>query len=89
MIIVQCYGHNVYIDETLVGYITKNTNDEGEIYISGHRFCKITDDGILTINREKVGYVDDGGDIYLHDRLVGEVTPQNDFRFVGSRLNGD
>jgi len=89
MNIVQCFGHNVYIDSQLVGYITENADAVGEIYISGHRFCKISDNGIITINGEKVGYVEDGGDIYLHDKLVGEVTPQNDCRFVGARLNGD
>jgi len=89
MLTVPCFGRNVYIDSRLVGYITQNPSGEGEIYISGHRFCKITDHGVISINGEKVGYVEDGGDIYLHDKLVGEITPQYDFRFFGNRLNGD
>lgn len=89
MLIVPCYGHNVYIDDNCVGYITKNKFEEGEIYISGHLFAKISDDGIITIDKEKVGYVDESEDIYLHDKLVGEVTPQYDFKFFGSKLNGD
>jgi hypothetical protein len=83
------YGHNIYIDNQLVGYISSDSDGNALLYVSGHLFARMTSDGSITINGEEVGYVDDGGDIYLHDKLVGEVDPQNDFRFKGARLNGD
>lgn len=86
---VYCYGRNVYIDDELVGYITKDQDGAGVIYISGHLFCRVSDDGVFTINGEKVGYIDDDEDIYLHDKWVGEVTPQYDLKFDGDELNGD
>ena len=89
MLIVPCYGHNIFIDDNLVGYIDGLEDGNGMLYISGHRFARISSEGIITINGEKVGYVEDGGDIYLHDKLVGSVGPSNDFLFVGKRLNGD
>jgi hypothetical protein len=83
------YGHNIYIDDELVGYVAGDRDGNADLYISGHRFAKMSSEGIITINGEKVGFVDDGGDVYLHDKLVGELDPSNDLRFKGSRLNGD
>jgi hypothetical protein len=83
------YGHNIYIDDQLVGYISGDQEGNAALFVSGHLFARMTSDGDITINKELVGYIDDGGDIYLHDKLVGEVDPRNDLRFKGSRLNGD
>jgi hypothetical protein len=83
------YGHNVYIDNVIVGYVSPDKEGNALIYISGHLFCRMTSEGDITINGEVVGYIDDGGDVYLHEKLVGEVDPSNDIRFKGNRLNGD
>lgn len=86
MIVVQCYGHNVYIDSKLVGYISELDDGDAAIYISGNKFARLTAEGLILIGGKEVGEIDDGGDVYLNNRLVGELTPQNDILLFGDKL---
>lgn len=76
MLIIDCFGHNIYIDEKLVGYIHQN-----ELIISNKKFADITDDGIISINNSEVGYIDDDGSIIINDREVGYIDGDNNFVF--------
>ncbi len=88
MIVVPCYGHNVYIDSKLVGYISELDDGDAAIYVSGNKFARLTAEGIVLISGKRVGEIDDAGDVYLNGKLVGEITPQNDIRLFSEKLNG-
>ena len=79
MLIINCFGHNIYIDKDLVGYIQENT-----LIISGRKFADITDDGIISIGEKELGYVDDDGSIIINDREVGYIDNDNNFVFYKS-----
>ena len=79
MLIINCFGHNIYIDKDLVGYIQKNT-----LIISGRKFADITDDGIISFGEKELGYVDDDGSIIINDREVGYIDNDNNFVFYKS-----
>ncbi len=79
MLIIDCFGHNIYIDKDIVGYIKDN-----ELIISGRKFADITDDGIISFGGKEVGYVDDDGSIIINDREVGYIDAQNNFVFYKS-----
>ncbi len=78
MLIIQCFNHNIYLNNKIVGYIGEN-----ELYISGAKFADITDDGIISINNKEVGYIDDLGSIIVKDREVGYIDSDNNFVFTG------
>lgn len=80
------YGHNIFIDDKLVGYISGDQDGNAILFISGRKFAQMDAEGAITMNGVEVGYIDDGGDVYLHDKYVGEVDPSNDIRFYGTRL---
>ena len=44
MLIIDCFGHNIYVDNDLIGYIQEN-----QLIISGRKFADITDDGIISL----------------------------------------
>lgn len=79
MLIINCFGHNIYIDKDLVGYIQENT-----LIISGRKFADITDDGIISFGEKELGYVDDDGSIIINDREVGYIDNDNNFVFYKS-----
>jgi hypothetical protein len=54
MLIIDCFGHNIYIEDKLVGYINEN-----ELIISGKKFADITDDGVISFGPKELGYIDD------------------------------
>ena len=54
MLIIDCFGHNIYIDKELVGYIQEN-----ELIITGRKFADITDDGIISFGTKEIGFIDD------------------------------
>jgi hypothetical protein len=84
---IGVYGHNIYIDDRLVGYISGNQQDGNAIlFISGHKFAVLTAEGEIDINAQKVGLIDNGGDVYFKKKLVGEIDSKNDLRFYGSKL---
>ena len=66
MLIIDCFNHNVYIDEKLVGYIGENV-----IYINGRKFADITDEGIISFGEKKLGFVDDDGSVIINDKEAG------------------
>lgn len=82
MLIINCFGHNIYIDDNLVGYIQAN-----ELIISGRKFADITDDGIISFGQKELGYVDDDGSIIINDREVGYIDADNNFVFFKSFAN--
>ena len=79
MLIINCFGHNIYIDDQLVGYIQEN-----ELIISGKKFADISDDGVISFGQKELGYVDDDGSIIIKDREVGYIDGNNDFIFFKS-----
>jgi hypothetical protein len=79
---ISLYGHNIYIDDTLVGYISGNQKDGNAIlFVSGRRFADLTAEGDILINGAKVGNIDSSGDVFLKKRLVVEVNAKNDISF--------
>jgi hypothetical protein len=85
---MNVYGHNIYIDDDLVGYISGDQDGNAILFISGKKFALMNNEGGISMADVKVGYIDDGGDIYLHNRYVGEVDATNDMRFYGAKLRG-
>ena len=53
MLIIDCFGHNIYVDKDLIGYIQAN-----ELIISGRKFADITDDGVISFGEKELGYID-------------------------------
>jgi hypothetical protein len=82
MLIIDCFGHNIYIDKELVGYIQEN-----ELIITGRKFADITDDGIISFGTKEVGFIDDDGSIIINDREVGYIDADNNFVFNKSFAN--
>ena len=76
MLIIDCFGHNIYIGNQLVGYIKDNT-----LFVSGRKFADITDEGEISFGDKYIGYVDDDGSIIIHDKEVGYIDENNDFVF--------
>jgi hypothetical protein len=83
---MNVYGHNIYIDDNLVGYISGDQDGNAILFVSGRKFGMMDPEGAIIINGIKVGHIDDGGDVYLHNKLVGEVDATNDIRFYGAKL---
>ena len=77
MLFIDCFGHNIYVNKQLVGYIGEN-----ELIISGKKFADLSDDGVISINKREVGYIDDDGTIIIRDKEVGYVDGNNDFIFL-------
>ena len=82
MLIIDCYGRNIYIDNELVGYINRN-----ELIISGRKFADITDEGVISFGQKQLGYVDDDGSIIINDKEVGYIDGENNFVFYKSLAN--
>ena len=83
---MSVYGHNIYIDDSLVGYISSNGEGGAILFISGRKFAEMDEQGKITIAGGIVGYIDDGGDVYFQNRYVGEIDASNDVRFYGAKL---
>ena len=82
MLIINCFGHNIYIDDNIVGYIQEN-----QLIISGRKFADITDNGIISFGEKQLGYVDDDGSIIINNREVGFIDNDNNFVFYKSFAN--
>jgi len=81
MLIIDCFNHNIYIDKELVGYIGENV-----LYVNGHKFAEITDEGEIYFPPKKIGYVDDDGSIIINDKEVGYIAGDNNFVFYRGAL---
>ena len=81
MLIIDCFNHNIYIDEQLVGYIGENV-----LYVNGRKFAEITDEGEIYFPPKKIGYVDDDGSIIINDKEVGYIDGDNNFVFYRGAL---
>ena len=82
MLIIDCFGHNIYVDDRLIGYIQEN-----ELIISGRKFADITDDGVISFNQKEIGYIDDDGSIIIKEKEVCYINGNNDFVFYKSFAN--
>lgn len=76
MLVIDCFNHNIYIENELVGYIGEN-----ELLVKGKKFADITDDGVISFGEKKLGYVDEDGSIIINNKEVGYVDADNNFVF--------
>lgn len=76
MHIVNSYGKNIFIENKLVGYIDRNG-----LFINGHKFADITEDGDISFGDKQLGYVDEDGYIVINDVEVGYIDLDNNFVF--------
>ena len=81
-----CYGHDVYIDDTMVGYVERLGDGDAVITISGKDFARLTADGKIARDGVVIGDVSADGMIYFGNRLVGEVDAANNKLINGSEL---
>jgi hypothetical protein len=81
------FGHNIFIDETLVGYISNNHDGSATLYLRGKAFGVLTSEGEIETDGIVFGSIEDGGDVYIRSSLVGEIDPSNDIRFYGNSLS--
>ncbi len=81
-----CYGHDVYIDDNVVGYVERLGDGDAAITISGKNFARLTADGKIARDGQIIGDISVDGMIYFGDRLVGEVDAANNLLFYGSEL---
>lgn len=79
MLIIDSFGKNIYIDRDLVGYIGPNT-----LYIKGHKFADITDDGIISFGPKKIGYIDEDNSIIINGNEVGYIDGEHNFVFYNT-----
>ena len=83
MLIIDCFGHNIYIGDTIVGYINDNI-----LYVNKKKFAEITDDGIISFDGKQIGFIDDDYSIIIHDKEVGFINENNDFIFYKTMAKG-
>lgn len=76
MLIIECFNHNIYIGDDLVGYIGENT-----LLIKGKKFADITDEGVISFGDKEIGYIDDDSSIIINDKEVGYIDGDNNFVF--------
>lgn len=76
MLIIDSFGHNIYVGDELVGYIKDNA-----LYMSGRKFADITDEGDISFGEKYLGYVEEDGTIIINNREVGYINEKNDFVF--------
>lgn len=79
MLIIDCFNHNVLIDDNVVGYIGEN-----ELLINGKKLADITDDGVISFGEKRLGFVDDDGSIIINGKEVGYIDADNNFVFYKS-----
>ena len=79
MLIIDSFGKNIYIDRDLVGYI-----DDNVLYIKGHKFADITDNGVISFGDKKIGFVDDDNSIIINDKEVGYIDGEHNFVFYNT-----
>ena len=82
MLFISSFGKNVYIDDELVGYISK----EGTMFANGYKFGELGEEGDIYLNGEYVGFIDDNGDIYIRNTYGGYVNSSNDLCFDSKAL---
>jgi len=82
MLIIECFGRNIYIDQDLVGYIGQN-----ELFINGNKFASITDDGVISIGEKEIGFIDDDSSIIINGKEVGYIDGDNNFVFNKSIIS--
>ena len=75
-IIVDSFNRNIYIEDELVGYIGRNV-----LFINGHKFADISDDGVISYGDVQIGYIDDDNSIIVKNKEVGYIDSDNNFRF--------
>jgi len=77
MLLIDCFNHNIYLNNKLIGFIGTN-----ELFISGNKFADITDDGIIIMNNKQIGYVSEDNAIIVKGKEVGYVDGENNFVFT-------
>lgn len=80
------FGHNIFIDDKLVGYIGSNHDGSATLFLGGKKFADFSSEGSIDVDGKKMGHITDEGDVLLHNIVVGEIDSSNDIRFSSQEL---
>lgn len=75
MIVTECYGKNIFLNDEQVGYVSRRPDGDSEWYIMGRKVARMTYDGKIAISGRQIGCIDDNGDIFLNGQKRGELGP--------------
>lgn len=76
MLVVDSFGKNIYMDGELIGYIGENV-----LYINGHKFADLSDEGVISYGDVKIGFVDETNSIIVKDKEAGYIDADGNFIF--------
>ena len=75
------FGHDVYIDNSRVGYVAKSHGDGATIFFGGSKLGRLYQNGDIEIKEMKIGHIEESGDIFIQSRKVGKVNDHYDLLF--------
>lgn len=75
------FGHDVYIDNSRVGYVAKSHGDGATIFFGGSKLGRLYQNGDIEIKEMKIGHIEENGEIFIQNRKVGMVNPHYDLLF--------
>ena len=81
MQIVECFGKNVFVGKQMIGYI-----DREGIFIDRQKFADITPEGVISFNKQEIGFVDDDGYIIIKGKEAGYIDTDNNFVFYSLKM---
>lgn len=74
------FGHDVYVDDSRVGYVANSHGKSAQIFFGGSKLGVLTSEGAIELKGVAIGRIEENALIFIRDRKVGKIDEKFDMR---------
>ncbi len=75
------FGHDVYVDNNRVGYISASHGNSASIFFGGSKLGVLTSDGVIELKGIPFGHIEENMVVFIHNKKAGKIDEKFDMRF--------
>lgn len=75
------FGHDVYVDNNRVGYVSASRGNSAAIFFGGSKLGVLTSEGVIELKGIPFGHIEENMVVFIHNKKTGKIDDKFDIRF--------
>ncbi len=74
------FGHDVYVDDNRVGYVSASRGNNASIFFGGSKLGTLTSEGVIELKGIPFGHIEDNKTVFIRNKKAGIIDEKFDMR---------
>ncbi len=74
------FGHDVYVDNNRVGYVSSSRGSSASIFFGGSKLGVLTSEGVIELKGIPFGHIEENMIVFIRNKKAGKIDEKHDIR---------